>query len=146
MPELFPTFEMPSLIENDSLVEVEYPSSPLFDFAKGDFVVDGAGRFVMADGHTAWAQWCQKAVLTDRFAHLAYSTDYGSESHEALKQPTRAAAQSEIERTITETLLVDPRTQSVLNFEFEFIGDSANVAFTVVPVIGQEKRLEVMFT
>lgn len=143
MPDLFPTFEMPALVEDDNQVEVQYPRSPLFNFETGDFVVDGAGRFVMADGHTAWAQWCKKAVLTERFAHLVYSTEYGSELQAASNQPTRGAVKSEIERTITETLLVDPRTQAVIDFEFHFIGDSARVSFTVVPVIGQEQRLEV---
>ncbi|MNW34039.1 hypothetical protein D3C74_110060 [compost metagenome] len=143
MPELFPTFEMPDIVENDSPNMVRYPESPLFDFQMGEFVSDGAGRYVMADGHTAWAQWCKKAVLTERFAFLAYSTDYGSEIQAALRQPTRAAVQSELERTITETLLIDPRTQAVRDFVYRFEGDSVWVDLTVVPVIGQDQRLEV---
>ncbi|MCY7558208.1 MULTISPECIES: DUF2634 domain-containing protein [Paenibacillus] len=143
MTNLFPTFDMPDLVVDNSPNTVQYPESPLYDFDAGDYVTDGAGRYVMADGHTAWAQWCQKAVLTDRFACLAYSTDYGSEARAARRQPTRAAVQSEMERSITETLLVDPRTQAVQDFEFRFEGDSVWVAFTVVPVIGQEQRLEV---
>ncbi|MDG0874405.1 DUF2634 domain-containing protein [Paenibacillus thiaminolyticus] len=143
MPDLFPAFSMPSLVENENPNDVQYPASPLFDFATGDFVIDGAGRFVMADGHSAWAQWCQKAVLTERFACLAYSSDYGSEIRNAIRQPTRAAVRSELERTITETLLADPRTQMVTDFEYEFEGDSVTVSFTAVPVIGQEQRMEV---
>ncbi len=143
MPNLFPTFDMPQLVEENRPNLIQYPESPLFDFANGDFVVDGAGRFVMADGHTAWAQWCQKAVMTERFAYLAYSTDYGSELRSARRQPTRAAVKSEIERMITEALLVDPRTQAVVDFDHQFEGDSARVSFTVVPVVGSEQRLEV---
>lgn len=143
MPNLFPTFDMPPLVEENSSNHVQYPESPLFDFEAGDFVIDGAGRYVMADGHTAWAQWCQKAVLTERFAYLAYSTDYGSELRSARRQPSRAAVMSEIERTITETLLVDPRTKAVQDFDFVFEGDSVRISFTIVPTIGRELRLDV---
>lgn len=143
MPDLFPAFPMPSPIADSDQAEVQYPSSPLFDFETGNYVTDGAGRYVIADGLTAWVQWCKKAAMTERFGYLAYSTDYGGELEEARRQPTRAAAQLEMERTITETLMVDPRTQAVRDFDFHFEGDSVWVSFTAVPVIGQEQRVEV---
>lgn len=143
MPDLFPAFEMPVLVEETRPSGPEYPESWLYDFEANDFVVDGAGRVVMADGWTAWTQWCIIAVRTPRFAYLAYSTDYGSELEQAKRQPIRAAVCSEVERTITETLLVDPRTQAVTDFEFMWRGDELLVRFTVVPVIGDSKRLEV---
>lgn len=143
MPDLFPTFDMPDLVGSSVLNDVQYPASPLFDFATGNFIIDGAGRFVMADGYIAWAQWCQKAVMTERFAYLAYSTDYGIELRNARNQSTRAAIRSEIERAITEALLVDPRTATVKDFIHQFDGDSITVSFTVVPTIGAEQRLEV---
>jgi hypothetical protein len=143
MPNLFPTFDVPGLNTGDEQNSVQYPPGWLFDFQKGDFVTDGAGRMVMADGLTTWAQWCIKAVMTQRFAHLIYSTDYGCEHGQVRKQPSRAAALSEVERTISETLLVDPRTQSVKDFNFSWKGDELVTAFTVVPVIGDPRRLEV---
>jgi hypothetical protein len=49
MPNLFPTFEMPELVEDQQTEpEPEYGTSWLFDFDKGDFVVDGAKRIVQA--------------------------------------------------------------------------------------------------
>lgn len=143
MPNLYPTFEMPELAEQQQAQpEPEYPKSYLFDFEKGDFVLDGAGRIVIADGHRAWAQWCVKTVLTERFAFLAYSWDYGVEIEEALKNPNRAAIEAEVERTITEALMVDPRTESVRDFSFRWQADELYVSFTVVPVIGEAARIE----
>jgi len=98
---------------------------------------------VEADGYQAWAQWCVKAVLTERFAHVIYSDDYGAELEQALKQPSRKAIEAELERVITEALLVDPRTEVVRDFSFEWQGDEMYIAFTAVPVIGTQERIEV---
>lgn len=143
MPNLYPAFEMPELVEQARpKPEPEYPESYLFDFEKGEFVTDGAGRVVMADGHTAWKQWCIKTVLTERFAFLAYGWDYGAEIEDALKMPSRAAVEMEIERTVTEALLVDSRTETVRDFLFKWAGDQLWVSFTVIPVIGEAARIK----
>lgn len=143
MPDLYPAFEMPEIVEQQQKKPVpEYPESYRFDFEKGDFARDGAGRIAIADGHTAWVQWCIKTVLTERFACLAYSWDYGTEVEKALKKPTRAMIEAEIERTITEALIVDPRTEMVKDFSFRWYADELYVTFTVVPVIGNAARIE----
>ena len=147
MPNLYPVFEMPELMEQQQAQpEPEYPESYLFDFEKGDFVRDTAGRIVIADGHRAWVQWCVKTVLTERFAYLAYSQNYGTEIETALKQPSRQAVEAELERAITEALLMDPRTEVVRGFRFTWEGDQLRVAFTVVPAVGDPEWLEVMYS
>ena len=143
MPNLFPTFDTPSLVEDDAKATVQYPRSWLYDFERRCVVVDGSGRAVMADGLTAWAQWCIKAASTLRFAYLAYGPDYGCEYESARQEPTRKAVESALERAITEALIVDSRTEVVRDFAFRWQGDEIYVAFTAVPVMGDEKRLEV---
>jgi len=145
MPNLYPVFEIPEFVEQQQTeLTPKYGKSWLFDFEKGDFVVDGTGRIVIAEGYTAWVQWCVKTVLTQRFARVIYSFDYGTELEEALKQPSRKAVEAELERVITEALLVDPRTEMVRDFTFEWEGDIVKVSFTAVPVIGEPARLEVV--
>ncbi len=144
MPNLYPTFDVPEIVEQETEPAPKYGKSWLFDFAKGDFMTDGAGRVIEADGHSAWGQWCVKAVLTERFAYLIYSTDYGAEIEQALKQPSRAAVEAELERTITEALQVDPRTEVVQDFAFEWEGDTVKVKFTAVPVVGPPEHVEVV--
>ena len=147
MPNLYPAFEMPEIVEQARpKPEPDYPESYLFDFEKGDFVVDGAGRVVVADGYTAWAQWCVKAVLTERFAYLVYGSGYGCELEQARGQPSRQAVEAELERAITEALLMDPRTEVVRGFRFTWEGDQLRVAFTVVPAVGDPEWLEVMYS
>ena len=145
MPNLYPVFDMPDLVEQQQTEPApKYGKSWLFDFAKGDFVLDGAGRIMIADGYTAWAQWCVKTILTQRFAHVIYSFDYGTELEEALKQPSRKAVEAEMERAITEALLADPRTEMVKDFVFEWEGDTVKVSFVAVPVVGPPEQLEVI--
>ena len=145
MSNLYPVFEMPEIDDPQQAEPApRYGKSWLFDFKKGDFVLDGAGRVVEADGHRAWIQWCVFTVLTQRFAHVIYSFDYGTELKEALRQPSRRAVEAELERVINEALLADPRTEMVRNFVFEWEGDSVKVRFTAVPVIGEPAQLEVM--
>src|SRR5690606_14478254 len=143
VPNLYPTFELLTIVEQEQAqIAPEYPNCYLFDFEKGDFVIDDAGRIIIADGYTAWTQWCVKTILTERFAYLAYSRNYGAEIDEALKQPTRAVVETEVERTITEALLVDPRTYAVRDFSFEWRGNELYVSFTVIPVVGEASRIE----
>lgn len=144
MPSLYPAFDMPELIEQQQAEPApRYGKSWLFDFEKGDFVLDGAGRPVIVDGHFAWAQWCIKTVLTERFAYLVYSWNYGTEMEGALKQPSRQAVEAELERVITEALLADPRTELVRDFQFEWKSNELNVTFIVTPTIGTPERIEV---
>lgn len=147
MPNLYPSFDMPELIEQQQTeLAPRYGSSWFFDFGTGDFAIDGAGKVIQTDGHTAWAQWCVKTVLTERFAYLAYSQNYGTEIETALRQPSRQAVEAELERAITEALLVDPRTEMVRDFRFTWEGDQLQVAFTVVPAVGDPEWLEVMYS
>lgn len=144
MPNLYPVFEMPELVEQQlTLPAPQYGKSWLFDFEKWDFVVDGAGRVVQADPHESWAQWCVKAVLTERFGYLVYGPGYGCELEQARRQTSRQAVEAELERGITEALLVDLRTKLVKDFVFEWEGDAVKVAFTAVPMIGTPERIEV---
>lgn len=109
-----------------------YRPAPNFDFKKGDFVRDAAGKIIYTDGHEAWRQWCIKTALTERDAYIAYTTNIGVEMDEAGRQRTRAARLSAVERTITEALMVHPMTESVRAFEFKFLGDgSLAVSFDV---------------
>ncbi|ADQ06519.1 conserved hypothetical protein [Caldicellulosiruptor hydrothermalis 108] len=145
MPELYPVFDMPELIEQTESIK-QYGKSWLFDFEKGDFFTDSSGRILEADEHQAWVQWCIKTVLTERFAYLIYSTDYGVEIEQALKQSDRRTVETELERVITEALLIDERTEVVKDFAFEWQGDSLKVSFTVVSVFGTSERIEVTYS
>lgn len=109
--------------------------APLFDFEKGDFVRDAAGRVLYGDGREAWRQWCVKVISTERDSYVAYSTAIGVETEHATAQGTRSAVRSALERTITEALMVHPMTESVQSFEFvDQVDGSTTVTFTVTGI------------
>jgi len=141
--DLYPRFDMPDIVGAVESQEVAFPKSWLWDWDICDFVQTGGGDVVEADGLTAWVQWCVKAILTQRLAYVVYDWDYGADIESCLKQPTRAVTEAELEREITEALLIDPRTAEVKNFSFEWSGDELTVRFVVVNALGQPAEVQV---
>ncbi|MEG2262328.1 MAG: DUF2634 domain-containing protein [Raoultibacter sp.] len=130
MPDtLYPVFDTPAADPTLAVVQ-RYKPSPMFDFDTGDFVRDGANRVVMCDGAAAYKLWCQKILKTQKGACLAY-IDVGIDREQATAQPTRQAAQSAFERTITQALLMHPCTQRVKDFSFFWTADTLKITFTV---------------
>lgn len=142
---LWPTFQMPATVQQrqQATPRVTYRPSYRFDFERGDFALDGAGRVPLLDGHAAWGQWVVKTCLTERFAHLVYSRRHGVELERSAGHPNRAVAQTAIARSITEALAADPRTGSVAGFTFAWAGDTLTVSFVATPAVGTPLRVEV---
>lgn len=115
---LFPVFDVPEIAEPTQVENRRYKPSVFFDFEAGDFRLDGAYRMTPSTGKEAYMQWCRKAVMTERDAFLAYSTDIGIEGEAALAESDRAAVESALEKTITEALMVNTHTEYVRDFEF----------------------------
>lgn len=131
---LFPVeeYELDSLILNEEEQETErvgYKPSIYFDFKQGDFVRTGANRLVESSGFEAWQQWCIKCLHTQRYAHLAYSTDYGIDYKLVFNYTTRAEAENELTRQITEALEADPyqRLDHIESITYEWIDDTSVV-------------------
>lgn len=128
MPNLFPESDA----ENENIESTETAmddASPKkswrFDFAKGEFVTTPTGKVEETDGIETWVQWCQKALLTDRYRYLVYPRDYGQEFDSLISRHlTEAGDMSEIERITRECLMVHPQTKSVDNFTFNMEGDT----------------------
>jgi phage baseplate assembly protein W len=141
MPNLFP--EDGFTIDNVSSDEqAAHGGSWMFDFEKGDFVREPTNRVAETDAFTAWVQWCQKVLMTQRYRHLAYSSDYGSEFEDLIGMPyTKAAIESEIQRMATEALMVHSYTQAVDNFTFEWTADYVNFTFQLTSIMGENAHL-----
>ena len=118
------------LIPPDAEVVTEQQTSRTYriDWEKGRIV-----GFV--DGLEAVKQAVYLILHTERYEHLIYSTDYGSEL-KGLIGKDQLFVQSEIKRRVREALMQDDRIEDVTNFNIQFDGDSALVRFTVVSVFG----------
>ena len=131
MPNLFPTFNLPTLSISTAPRTKRYYTAPSFDFETGDFLIDRAGRPVMSDGRETFEQWCLKVCMTERGTRPAYTDKIGTEFEAAIHFEDPAAVKSSIMRTITESILVHPNAEYVKNFQFKSEGDSLYVTFDV---------------
>lgn len=128
---LFPEFEVPDIDEEEDVAEEGYKRSVFFDVEKGDFRMDGAGCMTEASGFEAYMQWCMKVVNTRRYGCLAYPDEIGTELEEDMQELTQEAVESAVERDITEALMVNPRTEYVQDFVFEWNGAQLTCSFLV---------------
>lgn len=107
--------------------EAELPTRTYkIDFEKGRCVGN-------IDRKAAMEQAIRKILLTERFAHLIYSDDYGFQNMIGYE---RLFVQGELPRRIKEALLQDERITSIENFKLEFIKDEAFVSLRAVTIYG----------
>lgn len=128
---LFPVVEVPEFVSENSQYDTEYRRSVKWDVEKGDFVRDGANRMVECDGREGFAIWCFKVAQTERYQCLAYPNSIGAEMERALDNDDEKTVESMTQRTITDALKVNPRTEDVFNFVFEWEGDTMHCTFQV---------------
>ncbi|MDE7300421.1 MAG: DUF2634 domain-containing protein [Lachnospiraceae bacterium] len=128
---LFPVVEVPEFLPESSEYDTEYRRSVKWDPAAGDFVRDGANRMVECGGQEAFAVWCYKIAQTERYHCLAYPDSIGSEMERALDNDDEKTVESMAQRTITEALMVNPRTEAVWDFSFSWDGDNMHCTFKV---------------
>lgn len=141
MADLFPVSESPEFIESTDMLDRDYHYTVAWDVEKGDFILDGKGKMVTCNGVEGYKVWCCKMALTQRYNCAAYSDDIGTELDEALDETDEQAVESALERTITEALMVNPRTEYVREFQFKWDGDLIKVSFLVKGVDTDEFKV-----
>lgn len=144
MPNLFPTGGSAAVLPEtqNKANQVKFGKSWRFDFETGDFIMTPTGKTMETREEDAWLEWCQKAVLTERYKYLIYSRQYGQEFTDLIRRNlNRAANESEIKRIVTEALKVDPRTASVDNFTFNWDGDQCFFTCQVKSVRGTSGQI-----
>lgn len=111
-----------------------YRNGVAFDDERGDFLRDGLNKLMDSDGIGSWKSWCANCVRTERYKHLAYSTDFGIELDKAMNASSREEAENILTREITEALMADPykRTKYIEEITFDWTApDSVSVVVTV---------------
>lgn len=131
MADIEEEFDVPEFIEEDEEYDTQYKRSMKWDVEKGDFVRDGANRVQESSGYESFMIWCFKIAQTERYACLAYPEDIGVEMEPIVAEDDHDIAESMVERTITDALMVNPRTESVSDFEFIWNGDELHCTFQV---------------
>ncbi|WP_374020476.1 DUF2634 domain-containing protein [Paenibacillus thiaminolyticus] len=95
----------------------------------------------ITDGLDAMKQAIGKLLQTERYEHLIYSPNYGTELRANLGYGA-GFVQSELERAITEALMQDDRVRSVTAFEFQSAEDAMLVSFTVETTEGTVQTMK----
>ena len=134
---LFPEGYEREYITEEDLIEqqpIGYRNGIAFDYERGDFPRDGMNKMLDSHGIESWEAWCLNCLQTERYKHLAYSSDFGIELEAAMRTNSREEAESILTRQITEALLADPykRTAYISNITFNWTAaDSVSVDVTV---------------
>lgn len=140
---LFPIVEVPEFTPERTTYDTVYRRSAKWDPQAGDFVRDGANRIAVCDGREAYAVWCYKISQTERYRCLAYPDAVGTEMERAMGDDDEKTVESMVERTITEALMVNPRTEDVFAFAFSWNGDNMHCTFNVKGV-GLDKVITII--
>ncbi len=134
--QLYPVFEIPSMEDKEDTegvyAEEYFWPGPLFDFTTGDFTRNGANQVVMVEGYDEYMLWVMKCIRTQIGSCAAYP-DFGIDLNGAIAEVSHEAVSSALEKTITEGLLANPRTDRVRDFKLTFNGDELTVYFIVEP-------------
>ena len=118
---------------------------PLFqeyawDFERDCFLYDVNGRHILLTGNPALEVWIYKALKTERFEYLAYSWQYGIELKPFIGKVMGVQERySELQRVITECLMVNPYIRSIDSFSItpENRAELIRVHITLTTVYGE---------
>lgn len=142
---LFPEDELEDdideLEDDDDDEPIGYKIAPFFDSRLGEFMMNGSGQIIDADGVTAWQQWCENVIATDRYNHDSYTDDIGIDYDEIFQSNDQEEIETLLETEISEALECDPygRTQYVQNVEFEWLNSTEVIV--KVDVVGIENEI-----
>lgn len=125
---------------------VAFPSAPLFDFSRGDFVRDYTGKLVMADGYTAWQQWCIKTLQTQQAAYPIYPRTHGIHLAGLRNNWPRAVLEADQRHRVTWALTRTRRTLRVDGFVFTYpAAGVCEMSCVPVPAQGSPFQLTTKF-
>ncbi|MFA9457437.1 DUF2634 domain-containing protein [Halalkalibacter sp. AB-rgal2] len=137
MPELYPTFEVPEMIDEEEQINDDYTFEPRFDIQVSRVRLTPTGKPEMVEGFDTYQQWCTTCLLVERYKYEAYSSDFGVELEPIIRANyPRDIAESEMRREIQEALAVNPRTLSVDQFTFNWSAETVHVQFEIESIYG----------
>ena len=138
MPNLLPKGLENEIMTAADLVEdrpIGYRNGVAFDYyLTGDFKRDGKNRMLDSDGIESWRSWVINCMSTERYKHLAYSSDFGIELDKVFRASSREEAESILTRQITEAILADQygRTEYIDNIVYNWTApDAVTVSATL---------------
>ena len=97
-----------------------------------------AGKPYLIEKDEALKIWIYHALKVPRYVFAAHSWEYGNELEKILgRTEDKKILESEIQRYITEAVMVNPYIQELNGFEFEHEGAKVVVKFEVTTIYGR---------
>lgn len=129
-------------VSNAESVKESTAELPIFREYAYDFtnncLLTKAGATYLAEKDEALKIWIYHALKVPRYIYPAHSKDYGNELNKLVGYVMdRETLESEIERYITEALMVNPYIQELGAFAFSYDGKSIIVSFSVTSIYGR---------
>jgi len=111
-----------------------------YDFTNNELLLNEKGCTYMVEKNEALRIWIFKALMTERFSYVAYSHLFGSEYQEQLigHVMNSQVMQLELQRYITEALMVNPYIERLENFRFVNLDNGLSVTFECTSVYGTD--------
>ena len=103
---------------------VLYKNGIKFDYKKGDFERDAKYRLIDSEGIESWASWCINCIQTNRYKHLAYSSNFGVDMDSVFEADSPEEAESVLIREITEALLADPYQRTAYISDIDIVWET----------------------
>jgi hypothetical protein len=112
-----------------------------YDFEKNELLLDKNGHTYMVEKNEALRIWILKALTAERYHYTAYSSAFGAEYQDNLVGHAINAEvlKLEMERYITEALMVNPYIKRLDDFKFDKSATGLTVTFDCTSVYGTDK-------
>ena len=135
---IFPFIETVAVEEiEDDETELERFCEYAYDFENNCLLKSKEGYNYFVYENEALRIWVYKALRTSRYNYLAYTENFGSETHDLIGKPIESdIMKSEIKRYITEALMFNSYIKSVSNFVVEAIDSKILVSFDLESIYG----------
>ena len=124
---IFPSFaEQVRMIENNKSSSLPMATEIAIDFNSGEPLIVN-GDFVKVYGDSAIKVWCYYALKTIKDKFIIYSPSYGSTLEELIGNNYVDNDKYELEKKVSDCLLVSPYIRSVDNVDVEFNSETGEL-------------------
>lgn len=152
LPDMVDEINIDEIVENETTDTSNISKSFLFDFKKGDFVLQD-GKLIVVENIEALKIWIEKILRTEKFKFKIYENaenredEYGVTIRDLITgydYPIEFV-KSEIEREITDALLKHPMIENLSEWDIEKENPVLKVSFKVALKDGNILDQEVNF-
>ncbi|MCC0642112.1 MULTISPECIES: DUF2634 domain-containing protein [unclassified Clostridioides] len=139
MSTIFPFMGVPDDYTSPSNEELPIFKEFAWNFEKDEKIIEN-GDFKVVERNEAIKVWIYKTIKTDKYVHLIYTWDYGTDIKNLIGQKyTKGLTESEAKRYIQEALLINPYILEVNVTNTEFKDDNLSINLNIKTIYGEEK-------